>query len=228
MLVVDWRINCFSEREPVEHIFSQAQRIKDNLGSRLYEDLWRTVAYRRIKAYILPNNCAQVLTKHLEHSCNTLESIPLALLRTCRTVYEEARPVLYEKNSFDFRDFYLFGALLFKDLSGLRIEAIRTIHIEWYWQDWSPRRPSDYFILDVIGRLSGLDAMHISIANAPLHSPTRWKEYRELRFFLKLKSLPLKEVAVVLDDQDNEYSMDNKASKRFCRWLERILLPRKD
>ncbi|KAJ7161787.1 hypothetical protein C8R43DRAFT_991481 [Mycena crocata] len=56
------------------------------------------------------------------------QKVPVALLRTCRQIYQEARPILHQRNTFHFM-LQEFPALLFAGLGKYTLPDLRRIHL---------------------------------------------------------------------------------------------------
>ena len=144
------------------------------------------------------------------HECE--EKFSLAILRTCRQIYHEVKDVLYFSNTFSFRDpsaLPMFVGSLLKSstnpcfvIRSLRLDI--QIRVEQDLDEWNkvirniPIRLPNVQRLYINLDLDIADPEHFSVsydASVPLKSCLLGELYQ-------LRVLPLKEVVVIVADED--------------------------
>lgn len=137
-----------------------------------------TPARWRLPPSISTSTSTSLLYPHTHPTLpTTLSNSTPALLRTCRSIYTEARTTLYKASTFDVDDLYTFIAFT-QSLPSHALASITRLTIQWT-PIWTP--------------LSGQDHKHSIYAHT--HSDTLW-----LQFWARVASLPsLREVRLSID-----------------------------
>lgn len=133
--------------------------------------------------------------------------LSFGLLRTCWSIYEDARLIPFSSNCFSFFSGVVFTRCVLFELSASQQQALREVHLHSELGMPWPNVWDTTFSPKMLSQLSGLRKVYLAFVktdvnprplNGLLRDSNRWQEDQWIQGFLNLQCLPLSDVTVTV------------------------------